>query len=60
MLALSDFAAALLSLRRQPNCALMFFDPSKIDKSFAQLIAASAMGFGREKDLPSLNATPPV
>lgn len=52
------FAAPLLALVRRPSFALVFFGPTKIGKSFAQLAAASALGFGREEDLPSLNATP--
>ncbi|MCJ2127573.1 DUF927 domain-containing protein [Methylobacterium sp. E-045] len=52
------FAAPLLALLRRPSFALVFFGPSRIGKSFAQLVAGSALGFGREEDLPSLNATP--
>ena len=52
------FAAPLLALVERPSFALVFHGPSRAGKSFAQLAAASALGFGREKDLPSLNATP--
>lgn len=59
MVALSaTFAAPLLALVGRPSFALVFFGPSRVGKSFAQLVAASALGFGREEDLPSLNATP--
>lgn len=51
------FAAALLGLLNRPNFALMLYGPSKVGKSSAQLLAASVLGFGREKDLPSMNAT---
>ncbi len=52
------FAGSLLVLLSRPSFALMFFGASRAGKSFAQLVAASALGFGREEDLPSLNATP--
>lgn len=52
------FAAVFLSILQRPSFALVLFGPSKIGKSFAQLVAASAMGFGRERELPTLNATP--
>lgn len=55
----ATFAAPLLALLHRPSFALVLFGPSKVGKSFAQLVAASAMGFGREKDLPTLNATRP-
>lgn len=55
----ATFAAPLLALLHRPSFALVLFGPSKVGKSFAQLVAASAMGYGREKDLPTLNATPP-
>ena len=54
----ATFAAPLVALLHRPSFALALFGPSKIGKSFIQLAAASAMGFGREKELPSLNATP--
>lgn len=54
----ATFAAPLLSLLHRPSFALVLFGPSKVGKSFTQLVAASAMGFGREKELPTLNATP--
>ncbi|MBB2963516.1 DUF927 domain-containing protein [Methylobacterium sp. R2-1] len=53
------FAAPLLALLNRPSFALVLFGPSRIGKSFAQLVAASALGFGREEDLPSLNASQP-
>ncbi len=55
----ATFAAPLLALLHRPSFALVFFGPSKVGKSFTQLVAASAMGFGREKELPTLNATRP-
>lgn len=53
------FAAPLLALLNRPSFALVLFGPSRIGKSFTQLVAASAIGFGREEDLPSLNASQP-
>lgn len=47
-----------LALLGRPSFAIVLFGPSKIGKSMTQLVAASALGFGREQDLPSLNATP--
>ena len=59
MLALcATFAAPLIALLHRPSFALVLFGPSKVGKSFTQLVAASAMGFGSEKELPTLNATP--
>lgn len=55
----ATFAAPLVSLLHRPSFALVLFGPSKIGKSFVQLAAASAMGYGREKELPTLNASPP-
>lgn len=55
----ATFAAPLLALLHRPSFALVLFGPSKVGKSFTQLVAASAMGFGREKELPTLNATRP-
>jgi hypothetical protein len=53
----ATFAAPLLALVGRPSFALVLFGPSRVGKSFAQTVAASALGFGREQDLPSLNAT---
>ena len=52
------FAAPLLTLLNRPSFALVLFGPSRAGKSTAQVVAASALGFGREEDLPSLNASP--
>lgn len=54
----ATFAAPLIALLHRPSFALVLFGPSKVGKSFTQLVAASAMGFGSEKELPTLNATP--
>ena len=54
----ATFAAPLIALLHRPSFALVLFGPSKVGKSFTQLVAASAMGFGGEKELPTLNATP--
>ncbi|WP_152047145.1 DUF927 domain-containing protein [Aureimonas psammosilenae] len=51
------FAAPLLDLVERGNFALMLYGPSRCGKSSAQLLAASALGFGREEDLPGLGAT---
>lgn len=51
------FAAPLLALVQRPSFALVLVGPSRCGKSSAQLAAASALGFGREQDLPSLRAT---
>ena len=55
---LAAFAAPLLTLLNRPSFSLVFFGPSRAGKSTAQVVAASALGFGREEDLPSLNASP--
>ncbi len=52
------FAAPLLSPLNAPSFALVLVGPSRSGKSTAQLVAASALGFGEEKSLPTLNATP--
>ena len=52
------FAAPLLCLLNMPNFGLVLVGPSRSGKSTAQLVGASAMGFGREEHLPTLNATP--
>ena len=52
------FAAVLLVLVGRASFAIMLVGPSKIGKSLVQLVAASVLGYGREQDLPSLNATP--
>lgn len=52
------FAAALLSLLNAPSFALVFVGRSRSGKSTAQLVGASAIGFGEEKSLPCLNGTP--
>lgn len=54
----ATFAAPLIALLHRPSFALVLFGPSKVGKSFTQLVAASAVGFGSEKELPTLNATP--
>lgn len=51
------FAAPLMALVQRPSFALVFVGPSRCGKSSAQLAAGSALGFGCEKDLPSLRAT---
>lgn len=52
------FAAPLLHLLKMPNFGLVLVGPSRCGKSTAQLVGASAMGFGQEEHLPTLNATP--
>ncbi|KQO45715.1 hypothetical protein ASF24_11170 [Methylobacterium sp. Leaf86] len=51
------FAAPLLKIALRPNFGLVLFGPSRSGKSTAQLAGASALGYGQEEDLPSLNAT---
>ncbi|MCC0805736.1 DUF927 domain-containing protein [Methylobacterium sp. W2] len=59
MLALAAvFAGPILKIARRPNFALVLYGPSRSGKSTAQLAGASALGYGQEEDLPSLNATP--
>jgi hypothetical protein len=53
----ATFAAPLLRLTGRPSFALVLFGPTRTGKSTVQLVAGSALGFGREQDLPSLNAT---
>lgn len=52
------FTAPLLAPLHLPSFALVLVGRSRSGKSAAQLVAASAMGFGKEEELPSLNATP--
>ena len=54
----ATFAAPLLALLHRPNFALVLVGPSRSGKSTAQLVGASALGFGTEGHLPNLNATP--
>lgn len=52
------FAAPLLRPLNSPSFAIVVYGGSRKGKSQAQLMAASAVGFGAEEDLPTLNATP--
>lgn len=54
----ASFAAPLLASTRRPSFGIVLVGPSRCGKSSAQIAGASAIGFGREQDLPTLNATP--
>lgn len=51
------FAAPLLRALHRPSFGIVFYGKSRIGKSMSQLLAASAMGYGVEEDMPNLNAT---
>lgn len=53
------FAAPLLRALHRPSFGIVFYGKSRVGKSVSQLLAASAMGYGAEEDMPSLNATMP-
>lgn len=53
----ATFAAPLLRLLNRQSFAVVLYGPSRIGKTTAQLLGASAMGFANEEDLPTFKAT---
>ena len=50
-------AAPLLPLLKRQGFGLVFFGPSRAGKSTVQLVAASAIGYGTEEELPTFKTT---
>ena len=53
----ATFAAPLVKISELQNFGINIFGPSKVGKTTALLVGASAIGIGTERDLPNWNTT---